>query len=56
VQCDEATQARIDGLLAQRLALKKARKFTEADTLQFELFETYGVEVDDRARTWYLVA
>jgi hypothetical protein len=25
VQCDEATQARIDGLLAQRLALKKAR-------------------------------
>ena len=34
----------------------QARKFTEADTLQFELFETYGVEVDDRARTWYLVA
>ena len=25
VECDEATQARIDGLLAQRLALKKAR-------------------------------
>ena len=56
VDCDEATQAKIDALLAERLARKKARKFTEADALQFELFETYGVEVDDRARTWYLVA
>lgn len=49
-------QARIDAALAERLSLKKARKFTEADALQQELYESLGVEVDDRARTWYLIA
>ena len=48
-------QAKIDALLAQRLGLKKARRFDEADGLQRTLYDSYGVEVDDRARTWYLV-
>jgi len=43
---------KIDDLLAQRLAKKKSRCFDEADALQDQLWEL-GVEVDDRARTWY---
>jgi hypothetical protein len=49
-------QAAIDALLAQRLGLKKARRFEEADGLQRELYDTHGVEVDDRARTWFVSA
>ena len=37
VQCDEETQARIDGLLAQRLALKKARNEPSPLTLNLNL-------------------
>jgi hypothetical protein len=48
------TEAQIHRLLAKRLAKKKAREFGEADVLQEELWQL-GVEVDDRARSWYYV-
>ena len=48
------TEAQIHRLLATRLAKKKAREFGEADVLQEELWQL-GVEVDDRARSWYYV-
>ena len=51
-EIEPEVQAKIDALLAQRLGLKKARRFDEADGLQRTLYDSYGVEVDDRARTW----
>jgi len=53
---DPKVECEIDALLAQRLGLKKARRFDEADSLQRELYDMYGVEVDDRACTWYVSA
>ena len=44
---------RIDQLLGRRLAAKRARDFEKADQLQAELRQL-GVEVDDRARQWYV--
>ena len=44
---------RIDELLGRRLAAKRARDFEKADQLQAELRQL-GVEVDDRARQWYV--
>ena len=44
--------ARAHALLAQRLAMKKSRRFEEADRLQDELWKL-GVGVDDKERTWY---
>lgn len=44
----------INDLLARRLALKKTRKFEEADALQAELIDELGVGVDDRSRTWWV--
>ncbi|KAL1507865.1 hypothetical protein AB1Y20_007473 [Prymnesium parvum] len=41
----------IDELLAARLALKKKRRFDEADGIQAELRQL-GVEIDDRGREW----
>ena len=56
---DDAAHARsqgtfdaIDGLLAQRLAHKKGRRFDQADELQEKLRVEYGVVVDDRNRSW----
>lgn len=43
----------IDALLGKRLAAKKARNFDKADEFQTEL-RALGVEVDDRARSWYV--
>ena len=43
----------IDSLLGRRLAAKKKRDFETADGLQAEL-RAKGVEVDDRARSWYI--
>ena len=42
----------IDELLAERLAHKKAHRFTEADDVQEKLRATHGVMVDDRDRSW----
>ena len=44
---------RIDELLGRRLAAKRARDFEKADQLQAELRQL-GIEVDDRARQWYV--
>ena len=49
----QAERDRIDELLGRRLAAKRAHDFERADAMQTELREI-GVEVDDKARVWYV--
>jgi 5'-3' exonuclease len=44
-------EARVHALLAQRLAARVGRQFTDADRLRDEL-RAMGVEIDDRVKTW----
>eukprot|EP00966_Prymnesium_polylepis_P118107 2730685-Prymnesium_polylepis.1 len=50
-QLDARDLGEIDGLLAERLAFKKQRRFDEADRVQDQL-RALGVETDDRNREW----
>ena len=45
--------AQVDELLGLRLSAKRKRDFHRADDLQTEL-RNLGVEVDDKAREWYV--
>lgn len=49
----DSQMSQIDELLGRRLAAKRARDFERADRLQTELRDL-GVEVDDKAREWYI--
>ena len=51
--CDEAA---IQALVDQRQQCKLRKQFSTADGLREELTATHGVEVDDKARVWRLIA
>jgi cysteinyl-tRNA synthetase len=53
---DDATSARIDGLIAERNAARKARDFARADALRAELgaLKVHLTDNPDGTTTWTL--
>ena len=54
----DVSQSDIDTItvkIAERHALKVKRDYVSADSVKNELRETYGVELDDRAKEWKCV-
>lgn len=51
---DESTVRQVESLIARRIRAKKASRFAQADDLREQL-RYLGVDVDDRARSWYVL-
>jgi cysteinyl-tRNA synthetase len=53
-QLDEEIKSRVQQLVDDRALARIDKDYTKSDSIQEELLEQYGVQVDDRVREWYV--